>query len=131
MSLIRNTNQVKQSIDFTGIENGKIHPSDIDAVLEFDNKYLILFEVKRINNELPTGQRLLLERMCDNWGGKSIVLFVWHNFKDDTKDIPLIECSVEKYYFNKKWTKAKKETTIITALRGLHDSWGIEKLKGL
>ncbi len=35
----------KQVIDFTGIQNGKIHPSDIDAVLE--NKYGI---------EMPFGQ---------------------------------------------------------------------------
>ena len=42
MSLIRNSSQVKQAIDFSGIQNGKIHPSDIDAVLEFDNDILIL-----------------------------------------------------------------------------------------
>ena len=42
MSLIRNANQVKQAIDFTGIQNGKIHPSDIDAAFEFDNEALIL-----------------------------------------------------------------------------------------
>ena len=62
MSLIRNSNQTKQGLDFTGIQNGKIHPSDIDAVLEFDNEALILMEVKRTGNAIPTGQRLLLER---------------------------------------------------------------------
>ena len=41
-SLIRNSNRVKQAIDFTGVQNGKIHPSDVDAVFEFDNKFLIL-----------------------------------------------------------------------------------------
>jgi len=35
--LIRNRKRVKQVIDFTGVQNGKMHPSDIDAVLEFDN----------------------------------------------------------------------------------------------
>jgi hypothetical protein len=39
-SLIRNSNQAKQGLDFTGVENGKIHPSDIDAVLEFNNEAL-------------------------------------------------------------------------------------------
>ena len=58
-SLIRNSKQVKQVIDFTGIQNGKIHPSDIDAVLEFNNDALILIEVKRKGNRIPTGQRLL------------------------------------------------------------------------
>ena len=88
MSLIRNSKQVKQSIDFTGLENGKIHPSDIDAVLEFDNEVLIIIEVKKQGNIIPIGQRLLLERLCDNWRtNKSIVLKVTHNFKNDNLDI--------------------------------------------
>ena len=56
-----------KTIDFTGVQNGRIHPSDIDAVLEFDNEALILIEVKRENNDIPTGQRLLLERICNSW----------------------------------------------------------------
>ena len=55
-SLIRNSKQVKQVIDFTGIQNGKIHPSDIDAVLEFNNDALILIEVNRKGNRIHTGQ---------------------------------------------------------------------------
>ena len=60
VSLIRNRNKVKQVIDFTGVQNGNMHPSDIDAVLEFDNEILILIEVKYKFNSIPTGQRLLL-----------------------------------------------------------------------
>ena len=45
-NLIRNRNKVKQVIDFTGVQNGKLHPSDIDAVLEFDNEVLILNYLK-------------------------------------------------------------------------------------
>ena len=63
VSLIRNRNKVKQVIDFTGVQNGNMHPSDIDAVLEFDNEVLILIEVKYKFNSIPTGQRLLLERL--------------------------------------------------------------------
>ena len=58
--LIRNTNQVKQAIDFVGAEWKDIHPSDIDAVLEFDNGHLILFEIKRKGHSIPKGQRLFL-----------------------------------------------------------------------
>lgn len=104
MSLIKNSNQVKQSIEFTGIEWGKIHPSDIDAVLEFNNELLILIEVKRKGLEIPTGQRLMLERICDSWHTKkSLVLLVWHEFKNDKKDIPLDKCMVNKIYYDKKW----------------------------
>ena len=95
-SLIKNRNKVKQVIDFTGVQNGKLHPSDIDGVLEFDNKVLILIEVKRKFKPIPTGQRLLLERISDSWhtNEKSIVLKVEHECDDDSIDIPLEQCSI-------------------------------------
>ena len=80
MSLIRNTKQVRQTIDFTGIESGKIHPTDIDVVLEFDNEVLILMEVKRKGNLIPIGQRLVLERIANSWHtNKVVVLYVTHS----------------------------------------------------
>ena len=48
MSLIRNSKQVRQTIDFTGVQSGKIHPTDIDAVLEFDNE---IFELRKLINK--------------------------------------------------------------------------------
>jgi len=110
------------------IENGKIHPTDIDAVLEFNNEALILIEVKKINNDLPTGQRLVLERICSSWHThKSIVLFVTHNFKDDTKDIPLFDCMVEKYFFAGKWHTVSSSLT--STLNKIGENWNINKLK--
>jgi len=127
-SLIRNSNQTKQGLDFTGVQNGKIHPTDIDAVLEFDNEVLILIEVKKINNDIPTGQRLVLERICNSWHtNKSIVLYVTHNFKDDTVDIPLVDCNVEKYYFGGKWQEVS--FSLINILNKLGQNWNIKKLK--
>lgn len=127
MSLIRNSKQVKQSIDFSGIENGKIHPSDIDAVLEFDNEVLILIEVKRQGNIIPTGQRLLLERICNSWHTKkSIVLKVTHNFNNDDLDIPLRLCNLEKYYYNRKW--AYKEKPLKEVLIDIGKNWNIKKM---
>jgi len=128
-SLIRNSNQTKQGLDFTGIENGKIHPTDIDALLEFDNEVLILMEVKRVGNEIPTGQRLALERICDSWHtDKCVVLFVTHNFKEDLIDIPLAECNVQKTYYKNKWI-INKPTPLIDALNKIGDSWNVSKLK--
>ena len=92
------------------IKDGKIHPTDIDVVLEFNNEALILMEVKRINNKIPIGQRLVLERICNNWRtSKSIALYVTHNFKQDELDIPLQKCFVSGYYYNKKWYDVKEE----------------------
>ena len=129
-SLIRNSNQTKQGLDFTGVENGKIHPTDIDAVLEFDNEALVLIEVKRINNNIPIGQRLVLERICDSWHtDKSIVLFVTHNFKNDLVDIPLVECVVKKYYINGNWNKLITDNSLKSVLNRLGLKWNVKKLK--
>jgi hypothetical protein len=97
MSLIRNSNQVRQAIDFTGIQNGNIWPSDIDAVLEFNNEALILFEVKREGNPLTVGQRLLLERIADSWPTKKVVvIFATHNDRDTSANIILANCKNTK-----------------------------------
>ena len=58
--MIKHEKRIKQVLDFKGVGNTKIHPSDIDAVLEFDNKFLILFEVKLKGVTVPFGQRLLI-----------------------------------------------------------------------
>ena len=103
MSLIRNSKLVSQSIDFTGVENGKIHPSDIDFVFEFDKKILILGEVKRRYNRIPKGQELLLTRIVDKWGEGGLVLKVEHEHKDENTDILLKECYVTRRYVNSQW----------------------------
>jgi hypothetical protein len=102
MGLIRDRKQTTQGIDFQGIERGKIHPSDVDAVLEFDNRALILIEVKRKGNNIPTGQRLLLERIADKWE-VGIVLKVEHEVYNTDIDIPLSECKVTAMYHKGEW----------------------------
>ena len=103
-SLIRNRNLVKQVIDFSGLQNKQIHPSDIDAVLEFNNEVLILMEVKRRGVKIPLGQKILLERICNSWHtDKSIVLKIEHCFNDETKNIPIEKTSVTGYYMNGSW----------------------------
>ena len=130
MTLIRNSKQVRQTIDFTGIESGKIHPTDIDVVLEFDNEVLILMEVKRKANLIPTGQRLVLERIANSWhNNKSVVFYVTHNFKNDTKDIPLKDCYVDSIYLNKEWKNAKTKISLIDTLKGFSQKWNIKKFK--
>lgn len=127
-SLIRNSKQVKQAIDFTGIGDKKFHPTDIDAVLEFNNKSLILFEVKKIGHHLPTGQRLLLERLVDSWHtDEAIALVVKHNIQTDEGDIPLRICWVRKYYYKGKWYQTNKP--LKQQLQKIVDKWKIKKLK--
>lgn len=129
-SLIRNSKDVRQTIDFTGVQNGKMHPSDIDAVFEFDNEVLILMEVKKDGNEIPTGQRLLLERICDSWHTeKSCVLKVVHNFYNNEKDIPLDRCFVESVYVKSKWVALPNKEPLVYYLNRIGQKWNCSKCK--
>jgi len=130
-SLIKNRNKVKQVIDFTGVQNGKLHPSDIDGVLEFDNKVLILIEVKRKFKPIPTGQRLLLERISDSWhtNEKSIVLKVEHECDDDNIDIPLEQCKVTRVYYKKHWVTLPEPQGFVNYVNNLGKEWDCKKCK--
>lgn len=131
MSLIKNRNKVKQVIDFTGIQNGKLHPSDIDAVLEFDNKVLILIEVKRKFKSIPTGQRLLLERISDSWhdNEKSIVLKVEHECDNENINIPLEDCKITRVYYKKHWVTLPEPQEFVRYVNNLGVEWGCQKCK--
>jgi len=132
MSLIRNEDYLKQSIDFTGIGNSKIHPSDIDAVLEFDNKYLILMEFKHNGINIPIGQKLLLERISNSWNissaeKKSVILKIKHNTNNGL--INAVDCKVIEIYENVKWHKIKM--SLIKCLNKLGHKWNSERIKNL
>ena len=103
MSLIRNSKLVNQAVDFTGVQNGKIHPSDVDFVFEFSNQILILGEVKRRYNRIPKGQEYLLTRIADRWGAGGLVIKVEHEHKDENTDIPLKDCFVTRRYVDGQW----------------------------
>ena len=109
MGLIKHPNRAKQIIDFEGVQNGKIHPSDIDAVLEFDSKYLLLFELKKVGVKVPLGQRMMLERIIDAWEDcdkiGSVVYCEHDTMSHET--IYLKDCKVVGLY-NKGESKAYK-----------------------
>ena len=130
-SLIKNRNKVKQVVDFTGVQNGKLHPSDIDGVLEFDNEVLILIEVKRKFKRIPTGQRILLERICNSWHNpeKCIVLKVEHEFDDEHQDIPLEKCLVSRVYYKKHWVTFPEPHDFKLYLNLLGERWDCKKCK--
>lgn len=131
MSLIRNTNEVVKAIDFTGVQNKLIHPSDIDAVLEFDNRILILIEVKQMGAPIPTGQRILLERLCDNWNTySSVVLKVEYlPEQSDATRIPLDVCVVTEFYYQSRWQKLKNPIALVRFINHLGETWKCEKCK--
>ena len=129
MSLIKNENNLKQIIDFTGISSGNMHPSDIDGVLEFDDKFLVLMEFKYDGINIPKGQKLLLERISKAWDcssndKKSVILRIKHNFNSNiiAKDTKVIEI-----FESGNWYKIKMN--LKKCLMKLGNKWNCEKLK--
>lgn len=101
--MIKYKKRIKQILDFKGVGNSKIHPSDIDAVLEFDNKYLIIFECKLKGVKVPFGQRLLFERIADAWqlqNGEAFVVYCEHQ-TDPSEIVEMQNTTVVEVYHKK------------------------------
>lgn len=99
---IQNTAKLTQPISFKDMDYGKKSPTDIDAIFEISNKAYIIYEVKAKGKPLPTGQRICLERMTDDFqkiGKKSITIICDHETPEG-EPINLAECEVRKYYAN-------------------------------
>ena len=62
---INNKKRFNQPLLFEGLENGTICYTDIDFLLEIDNHTLIIGECKTKGNQLTTGQKLVIQRLCD------------------------------------------------------------------
>ncbi len=126
MSEIRNEDYLKQFKDFEGLKWGTIRPTDIDMVVDFHNKLLIWVELKYGETEIPPGQRLALERICDaieKAGLKSYVLIAKHNSQDR---IIVAEAIVVEYRASQTWQKPENPITIseaISKLRTIHGIW--------
>lgn len=129
MSLIKNKRHLSQSIDFSGVQNVNIHPTDIDAVLEFDNEVLILIELKYNDSVIPTGQRLVLERICDSWHTKKSVVLKAVHYTESEKNIPLELCRVTKFYHNGSWKVPKSNKYIPQVINDIGEQFNSNKCK--
>lgn len=132
-SLIRNIDYLKQTISFDGIKSNKVSPTDIDALLEFDDKYLIIFELKYKGAKVPIGQKLALERIIKNWKLSSKgyrdgwVIYAQHETpKGDI--IYLKDCKVVSIYSDKE-ASFGKPVDMIRFLNYLSEKHNIKKLK--
>jgi len=127
--MIKYKKRFNQVIDFN-FGDSKIHPTDIDAILEFDNKYLIIFEVKKRGVDTPTGQRLLFERLADSWatnGKRSWVIYCEHDTNPE-EVVNLDNCYTKTVYTDNVYYKYKNNP-IKKALRIIADKHNITKLK--
>ncbi len=118
--IIRNRQYGTQVRDFSGLRFENITPTDLDGLIEYKDRGYVLIETKYRNGELPDGQRLALERLCDDLQRIKPTLLIIASHETDG-DINVAETSVAEYRFKREW-RVRKGTTkqLITAfLRGL------------
>jgi len=126
--MIKDKNKISQIIDFTGLGRSKIYPTDIDAVLEFDNKFLIIIEVKYKGVKQPLGQQILLHRLADCWQTVNQEAFVI-NCEHEThssKIINLYNTTVVSVYHKK--IKHKVNSKLYELLKKIAKHYKITKL---
>jgi len=111
---IRNLTYTRQRADFRGLRFGTITPTDVDGSIEFEGRCCIFMETKHGDADLPTGQRLWLERNCDKWGDNGIVLVVRNaEVANGSPTYRIGELPVVEYRHACKWKTPKKRAICV------------------
>ena len=107
MSMFLWRDRAKQLIDFSSLCWGKIHPTDIDGIMEFDGKKLIIMELKTKGKCADKGQKIALEHLANNWkstkGKDALVIYSEHEQYDADKEVDLGSTIVKEIYWNGKY----------------------------
>lgn len=91
--------------DFTGLRYGSITPTDIDGLIEYRGIAYILYEFKMRGQQMPGGQRLALERLCDDLAktGKTVVVLVGEHDTPLGQDLDCARMRLVEYRYNNVW----------------------------
>lgn len=122
--IIQNREFKQKIADFSGLRFGKITPTDLDAFMDFGNRLFVFVEAKYGSSQLPYGQQLALERLCDACNEPPIryaVAFIVSHKSEG--DIDFANTTVTKYRWNGKWIKPTSSPSTLLA--------GIEAFRGL
>lgn len=109
MRIIKNNKKFRQRLYWGDLDFNGLSFTDIDAFMNYFEKFLIFIESKEINKDLGYAQKKAFETIIDNLKIDSIYIIVWHNLEDCEKNILLKNCFVYKYYYKKKWFDGKMQ----------------------
>ena len=103
--------------DFSGLRFGKITPTDIDGFVDFNNKAFVIFEIKYGSADMPFGQRLGYERLCDACESSGIhtIVILAHHQVDAPNDIDVASLAVSKVRFKRQWRTPNVPHTVRSA----------------
>jgi hypothetical protein len=109
---VSNPARAKQQRDFTGLRYGNITPTDIDGSFDYHGKCFVLYEAKHVTAPpMPYGQKLHLERECDDHKSPTIVIVFEHSTPAD-KAIDFAVGKVVEIRLWRKWVTPKQEVTV-------------------
>ena len=106
----------RQLLRFDGFKYGTITPTDIDGMIDYHNSVLVLFEAKLAGKDVPTGQRVALERLIQDAARANkhgIAMIIEHNINDFRRDVYATDCTVREVYTTEKrrWRPPKWHIT--------------------
>lgn len=70
-NLIINETLIRQGVDYNYFGNGKLNPTDIDVLWTYNNKFLILGEIKQRGKDIPEGQLTVIYDLITSWMDKN------------------------------------------------------------
>jgi len=125
--MIRNREYHAQFVDFSNMQFGKIAPMDFDGFIDFGDKLFVFIETKYLNQQMPFGQRLALERLVDATQSDkraSIAFITSHNKQAaNNEDIDLGNSIVTEYRFHKQWIKPLLPIKLYDAVKTMKDRY--------
>lgn len=98
---IQNEKRARQLILFDGMNIQKRGFTDFDAVMEWRNQAWLVFEVKHGDKEVPTGQRIALERFVGDVqkaGKHAVAAIVEHYESDPNNNVYLKHCIAREIF---------------------------------
>jgi hypothetical protein len=120
---IRHRERAKQLRDFSGLQFGRITPTDIDGVIEFRDKLYVFIEYKIEGAPMDFGQRLCFERMTrrlTNGGCHAYAIVAEHN-TSVYSDIDAANAIVKEVCAGGKWHEATKGNTVFECINLLYE----------
>lgn len=118
-----NVGRATQVRDFTGLCFDAITPTDIDAFIDFGNRLFVFIEAKVHGAELPRGQRLALERLCDSQRVRTFVLIVSHE-SPPQEPIDFAQASVVEYRYKRRWIVPARLYSCRALVEGIYRRYG-------
>lgn len=104
--------RIHQVVKFEGLRYGNITPTDIDGLIEYRGKAVLLYEFKLRGYGMSEGQRLALTRIVDGLeaSGKFAALLLCEHDTPVEQDVDAAGAEVAGVYWRHEWREGGGRT---------------------